>query len=131
MKNLEQIRAKNAFALSKETTLQGKQGGEVIKKVPTLILNHGLLATVAYSYSEKADAWIKLFDAIARHLADPEVAILPSGCCTRDNLMEKLTDKSASSELLKRATAESMAWLAFARRFVKKTRSGDTAGEET
>ncbi len=122
MKNLEQIRARNALALANETTLQGKQGGEMIKKVPSLILNHGLLATAAFSYSEKSDAWVTLFGAIAKHLADPEIAIFPAGHSTRDELMNILTGKDATSDLLKRATAETMAWLAYARRFVKKTK---------
>jgi len=128
MKNLEQVRARNALVLSNKTTLQGKQGGEMIKKVPSLIINHGLLATIAFSYSEQ-DAWVTLFGAIAEHLADPEIAILPSGCATRDQLMEHLTGKQATSELLKRATAETMAWLAYARRFVKKS-SQTYEGEE-
>lgn len=122
MKNLEQIRARNALALANETTLQGKQGGDMIKKVPSLILNHGLLATAAFSYSEK-EAWVILFGAIAKHLADPEIAIFPAGHATRDQLMSNLTGKDATSDLLKRATAETMAWLAYARRFVKKTKS--------
>jgi CRISPR/Cas system CMR-associated protein Cmr5 small subunit len=123
MKNLEQIRARNALALANETNLQGKQGGDMIKKVPSLILNHGLLATAAFSYSEKNDAWVTLFGAITKHLADPEIAIFPPGHSTRDQLMSNLTGKDATSDLLKRATAETMAWLAFARRFVKKSKA--------
>lgn len=124
MKNLEQIRARNALALANETTLQGKQGGDMIKKVPSLILNHGLLATAAFSYSEKpSGAWVTLFGAITKHLADPDIAILPTGLSNRDQLMDFLTSKEATSDLLKRATAETMSWLAYARRFVKKSKS--------
>lgn len=132
MKNLEQIRARNALALARETILQGKQGGDMIKKVPSLILNHGLLATAAFSYSEKSEAWVTLFAAIARHLSDPEIAILPNGHVTRDKLMSTLTGKDATSELLKRATAETMAWLSYARRFVKKSKANrDNDPEES
>ena len=116
MQNLEQIRARNALKLG---PVSGEMGGEVIKKVPPLILNHGLLATAAYSFSER-EGWQKVFDAIAQHLADPEVAVIPRDCGDRDKLMKFLTDPVTTSETLKLATAETMAWLTYARRFVKK-----------
>lgn len=116
MQNLEQIRARNALSLG---PVSGDKGGEVIKKVAPLILNHGLLATAAYSFTEK-EGWQKVFDAISRHLADPDIAIIPSHCNDRVKLMEFLTDKKTTSETLKLATAEAMAWLTYACRFVKK-----------
>jgi hypothetical protein len=116
MQNLDQIRARNALLLG---TVSGDKGGEVIKKVAPLILNHGLLATAAYSFSEK-EGWQKVFDAIARHLADTDIAIIPSHCTDREKLMTFLTDKTTTSETLKLATAETMAWLTYASRFVKK-----------
>jgi len=119
MQNLEQIRARNVLAFAKSGTISGDKGGEVIKKIPPLILNHGLLATAAYSFTEK-EGWQLTFDAIARHLADPDVAILPSAVKDRQTMMDELTKKSTTSEVLKNATAETMAWLQYARRFVKK-----------
>ncbi len=122
MKNLEQIRARNALQFSKDHVVAGKQGGEVMKKISPLVLNHGLLATCAYSYAENNEGWKKVFDAIAAHLADPEIGILPKDKVTRDGMMQALTGKESNSELLKRATAEAMAWLSYARRFVKKSK---------
>lgn len=121
MNNLEQIRGRNAlaFALKHGDDIRGPQGGEVIKKLPSLILNHGLLATAAYSYTEKI-GWQLTFDAIARHLADADIKILPKDTLNRQAMMTWLTGSEATSESLKLATAEAMAWLAFARRFVKK-----------
>ena len=116
MQNLEQVRARNALTLG---PVSGDKGGEVIKKVAPLILNHGLLATAAYSFTEK-EGWQKVFDAIARHLADKDIAIVPESVKDRQELMEFLTRKDTSSETLKLATAEAMAWLTYARRFVKK-----------
>jgi hypothetical protein len=121
MQNLEQVRARNAFKLSQSGTIRGDDGGEVMKKVAPLIQNHGLLATAAYSWSEK-EGWQKVFDSIAAHLADPAIAILPEGCSDREKMMTHLTGPSASSEVLRLATAETMAWLTYARRFVKKNR---------
>ncbi|SKB01670.1 CRISPR-associated protein (Cas_Cmr5) [Prosthecobacter debontii] len=121
MHNQEQIRARNAliFAEKHGEKIRGPQGGEVIKKLPSLILNHGLLATAAYSYTEK-EGWQLAFDAIAEHLADKQIGILPSKATTRQAMLTWLTGPEATSESLKLATAESMAWLGFARRFVKK-----------
>jgi hypothetical protein len=116
MQNLEQVRARNALALG---PVSGDKGGEVIKKVAPLILNHGLLATAAYSFTEK-EGWQKVFDAIARHLADEDIAIVPAKVTDRQTLMAFLTEKTTTSETLKLATTEAMAWLAFARRFSKK-----------
>lgn len=119
MQNLEQVRARNALEFASHGAVGGDKGGEVIKKVPALIQSHGLLATAAYSFSEK-EGWQKVFDAIARHLADKDVGIVDAGCTDRSKLMEFLTRKETTSETLKLATAEAMAWLTYARRFVKK-----------
>lgn len=119
MQNLEQVRARNAFQFSKEGGVSGKAGGEVIKKVAPLIQNHGLLATAAYSFTEK-EGWQKVFNAIAKHLADPAISVVPARVKDRVSLMEFLTGSEASSETLKLATQETMAWLTYARRFVSK-----------
>ena len=122
MQNLEQIRARNAlkFAADHGHQVVGTQGGEVIKKLPSHILNHGLLATAAYSFGEK-QGWQITFDAIARHLADKDIDVVPSDKVKdRASLMDFLTAENATSEVLKLATAETMAWLQYARRFVKK-----------
>ena len=124
MNNLEQIRAANALAFSKEGSVSGRDKGEVIKKIPPLIMNHGLLNTAAYSYAEKNEGWQKVFDAIARHLASPQIEILPIAVHDRHSLMEYLANV-ANSQTLKLATTETMAWLQYARRFVKKSEGGD------
>lgn len=121
MQNREQIRARNALDFANEhgRNVAGPQGGEVIKKLPSHILNHGLLATAAYSFNEK-QGWELTFDAIARHLSDKDIGLAPASVKNRSTLMAFLTDKAATSETLKLATAETMAWLQYARRFVKK-----------
>lgn len=119
MQNLEQIRARNVLAFSKSGAVSGDKGGEVIKKIPPLILNHGLLATAAYSFTEK-EGWQKVFDAIARHLSDKDIGVVPDQVKDRQTLMDFLTAKATTSEALKQATAETMAWLNYARRFVRK-----------
>jgi len=120
MQNLDQIRARNTLNFADQGGVAGVQGGEVIKKVAPLILNHGLLATTAYSFTEK-EGWQRVFDAIARHLADRDIAIVPATVNNRRALMDFLCAPSTTSETLKLATAEAMAWLTYARRFVKKS----------
>jgi CRISPR/Cas system CMR-associated protein Cmr5 small subunit len=122
MENLDQIRARNALQFADAGGIANVQGGEVIKKIPPLIMNHGLLATAAFSYSEK-EGWQKVFDAIAFHLSCREVAVLPETCGSRQKMMVYLSE-DADSETLKQATSETMAWLGYARRFVKKENGG-------
>lgn len=134
MQNLEQVRARNALAFaSSATKTSGQQGGEVIKKIPPLILNHGFLATAAYGFDRndrggfRYEAHKLAFDAIAKHLCDPEIRILPEGCNNLEKMAEHLTGNETTSEDLKLATAEAMAWLNYARRFV--TRNGPQEGD--
>ena len=121
MQSLEQIRARNALRCQKEDgqLIVGPQGGEVIRKVPALILNHGLLATAAYAFTQK-EGWLVLFKHVARHLADPDIGIVAAKINDHVSLMEHLTSGDATSETLKLATGETLAWLGYARRFVRK-----------
>ena len=61
MKNLEQIRARNALRCQQEThgTVDGKNVGDIIKNIPTLVMNHGLLGTAANAY-EKNNAGMRI-----------------------------------------------------------------------
>lgn len=155
MKNLEQIRARNAMAAAAKN-IAGVNGGEVIKKIPPLIMNHGLLAIGAYAYDEKNTGFKGVMDAIANHLSDREIALIPEQDSLQKKKYSELEQKiknlekggpgtedlrqlksqwmklspmgylleylvtNADSTLLKRCTAETMAWLEYARRFIKK-----------
>ncbi|MDD4441258.1 MAG: type III-B CRISPR module-associated protein Cmr5 [Kiritimatiellae bacterium] len=117
--NLEQIRARNALKAGK-TKMSGKENGEVIKKIPPLIMNHGLLAIGAYAFDEKNRGYKAAVDAIAEHLADKEIGLLPKEFqADTQGLMDYLCNKADSFQL-KQCTAEAIAWLNYARRFVKK-----------
>jgi len=121
MKNMEQIRARNAL---KCPTASGAKGGELIKKIPPLVMNHGLLATAASAYEDlaknehKKQGWGTVFDHIAIHLADKEIGILKPENDNLEKMMGELTN--GDSNQLRKATNETMAWLTYARRFVKK-----------
>lgn len=125
MKNLEQIRAANALAYAEADVKKGgAQGGDVVNKLPALIMSNGLLAAGAFAFAKGA-GWQACLDHLAAHLAHQDVAIVPCDKRNLKALLEYLT-KEADSATLKHATDEALAWLCYARRFVKK--SSDEGG---
>ncbi|MBX3746394.1 MAG: hypothetical protein KF833_13895 [Verrucomicrobiae bacterium] len=121
MKNLEQVRATNAliYANAAQKT-RGTNGGEVVKKLPALVMSNGLLAAGAFAYSKgEGEGWYVCFDHIAIHLSHADIAVLPSDKKTLEHLLEYLS-REGDSLKLKDATSEALAWLCYARRFVKK-----------
>jgi CRISPR/Cas system CMR-associated protein Cmr5 small subunit len=124
MKNLEQIRAANALAYANAgLSTRGQQGGNVLNKLPALVMSNGLLAAGAFAYAQKTDSgWRTCFDHIAKHLSHPDIAITP-GRDNLDKLMDFLSAKS-DSQVLKLATEETLAWLSYARRFEQAPENG-------
>lgn len=121
LQNLEQVRAKSALAFAQSPAeKRGKDGGNIIKKIPPMIMGNGLLAAIAFSVEEgtKGPAqpgFAAIFDAIATHLSSEEVSIIQDSHSAK-RLISELTE--ADSETLKLATAEALEWLGYARRFV-------------
>jgi len=117
MRNLEQIRADGALTyVNSGAGTRGKEGGNVLKKLPALIMGNGLMAAGAFGYAQKdGSGWKDCFAHIAKHLSRPEIGIV-NECDTLDKLMEYLA-KKADSQTLKLATDETLAWLTYARRF--------------
>jgi CRISPR/Cas system CMR-associated protein Cmr5 small subunit len=122
MKNLEQIRAANALAYADAgVNTRGAKGGEVVKKLPALVMSNGLLAAGAFAYSKgEGEGWYVCFDHLAAHLAHRDVAVVPTDKKNLKSLMDHLA-KEADSATLKQATDEALAWLCYAKRFVKKS----------
>ena len=121
MKNREQIRARNALKASL-VTISGKEGGDAIRKVPALVMNHGLLAVGAFAFDDR-EGLEKVFDFIAQHLADPDIALLPAKYDKNANGLLKYLTEDADAAKLKLITAEALAWLNYARRFMKKEKN--------
>lgn len=117
IRNMEQIRAANALA--KAGTIKAGQGegdpNAVCKKVPTLIINNGLLATAAFANDGK-EGLQSVINAIEAHLQHPEVGIMPTG----KKMLDWLSSSESDSAELRRVTSESLAYLNYLRRFVKK-----------
>lgn len=115
MKTLAQIRATNALQCYGRQ-FGGEQGGEVIKKLPALIRNDGLLAALAFCL-EKGGDHAEVAALIARHLSHDQqgerIAITQSPDVP--GLIQELAAGDAT--LLRRATAESLALLNYMKRF--------------
>lgn len=116
--NLDQIRARNAHEAVKGG-LQGRgvEDGDAISGMPALIVNNGLLSTLAYAISKKGKGgYQEICDAIARHLAAPDIELL-KGSGTMQGLRDFLV--AQNSETLRLCTAETLAYLNYLRRFAK------------
>ena len=118
-RNLAQIRGKNAFEATRNASFSGENSGEVVKKIPALIVECGLLATLAYAIAKKGD-WEKAFLVILHHLKDD--AIQDATAKDIDENLKAWFEHlvSVSAEELRQATAETLAFLEFFRRFAKK-----------
>lgn len=128
-RNLAQIRGKNAFAAARGQAFPGREGGEVAKKVPALIVSDGLLATLAFAI-DKGGGHAAVFRAVLAHLRDPGIADPTAKGVGEGDLaawFDALAGASAAD--LRRATAEALAYLAFLRRFAKREKDDGQAGE--
>lgn len=121
MQNLEQLRAQAAleFWRQNQNANQGQDGGNVVSKLPSLIINNGLLATLAFA-KDKAGGHEALALAVVRFLARPDGGTIPppgfrQGEGALDPYIRVLTDND--SIVLQRATAESLAFFAYLKRF--------------
>lgn len=124
MKNLEQIRANHALAFwqtrQNDTEVKGEQGGDVVRGLSSLIINNGLLATIAFA-KEKGKGYDTFMKEIGRFLGsagDDGRKVLPQQVGNLEQFVSVLT--SNDSELLQQATAEALAYLGYLKRFRSK-----------
>jgi CRISPR type III-B/RAMP module-associated protein Cmr5 len=117
--NLEQIRARNALAKCDDVKAR-KDEGDTLSGYPSLIINNGLLATLAYSLQQKEkpnNQAFRIASALAHHLAhlaDDENLVAPRQD-TGEGLRDKLTE--SDSYHLQRCTTEALAFLSYLKRF--------------
>ena len=128
MRNLEQIRAQNAFA-AKDTIGTGAGGGRAVaKKVPAQIITNGFLGALAFAIEnaankdgtidEKKGGYYSVFQAIVTHLRTKELDLGVKAENPVD-LFTELSKKETSAATLRMITAEAMAYLNYLRRFAK------------
>ncbi len=125
MKNLEQIRAAAALEVADRTTKAD------VNKLPALIIANGLLAAAAF-VNEKNDKgkpkrpeMQAVISGAAVHLASRDIGIVPN-CTDADSLIRKLSDPNdtqANSTRLQRATAETLLFIGYVKRFATKEKS--------
>ena len=128
MKNLEQIRAAHALnfwhpADGQPPAGRGVNNGDVISKLPSLVVSNGLLPTTAFAKS-KGGGHGELMTAVFRFLCHADRALLPQPPRPRqgedelDTYIRLLTDgEAATSMRLQLATAEALAYLGYLKRF--------------
>lgn len=115
MKNRDQIRARNAL-----TGVRGKgaAGGEILSGFPALVINNGLLSTLAFCI-DKGKGHEQICQLIAEHLADREIALYrPDAGANPRGLLDYLT--SNDSTQLRLCTAETLAYLNYLKRLAPK-----------
>lgn len=118
MKNLEQIRAKNALEAATGRTFQGAGKGEVVKKIPTMIRENGILGALAFAQeNDEKTGHADVFRCIIQHLTT--IQKMPGS--GRKDLQGFIDDLCASdAQVLRMVTTESMSYLNYLRRFAAK-----------
>lgn len=113
MKNYEQIRAARAIVDGKNESLLGTDGGNILSKIPTMIVADGLLAAAAFACS-KGGGHEVCMNSIFDHLKD--VRILDA-----EGLDQQIKNLAESKDpvLLRRATTEAIAYANYLKRFGK------------
>ena len=117
-KSLDQTRATHALnAVTDDTkTFIGKNQNDVVKKLPQLIMTNGLLGVLAFTKKESdASGYGKAMLAVGSHLAQKEVALLNAAPATVRDFIDMLA--RADARALRHATAETLAYLNYLKRF--------------
>lgn len=113
--NIDQIRAKNAFSETAQNVRKDKdkKEGDNLSGFPSLIINNGLLATLAFCKDKGAGTQHgRIANAIAYHLNDRKIVIANSG----NDLLEELCF-SDDADIIRQATTESLFFLNYLKRF--------------
>lgn len=114
MRNLEQIRAANAYqATESKERREGREGGTgVAKKVPSYIRNNGLLGAAAYA-REVGAGYKDVLQDLINHLQHEEIALIQSS--DLDGFIKEVGNSDSTK--LRRVTDEAMAFFNYLRRF--------------
>ncbi len=115
VRNLEQIRARNAYA-ARDRIGTGKEGGRsVAKKVPAMIIANGFIGALAFAIEDNG-GYLTVFQAVIDHL---HAAHLDCGIGATEprGFLDELCGQDADT--LRAVTAEAMSYLNYLRRFAK------------
>ena len=123
MQNLEQIRARNALARAQDVRAQNAEGN-ALSGYPSLIINNGLMAAVAFSI-QKGEQMQRIANAIGYHLSNlgdghQQTNLLQGQPADAGGVLAKLSAANTDALLLQRCTAEAISFLAYLKRFAAK-----------
>jgi CRISPR/Cas system CMR-associated protein Cmr5 small subunit len=125
MKNLEQIRARHALDFFKDgNNPLGKNGGNILSKLPSMIVSNGLLSAAAFAVA-KGEGFLACMTNIFAHLVSPEVRVFsaigfrPGEKTPFDAQIRTLSE--ADALILRRATTEAIAYATYLKRFKPKS----------
>lgn len=116
LRNLEQLRARHAYAW-RDKIGTGKEGGRAVaKKVPAMIISNGFLGALAFAIENKGEGYYRAFEAIIGYLHEAEADF---GITEKEpaKFMDALC--AADADTLRAITSEAMAYLNYLRRFAK------------
>ena len=126
MRNLEQIRSKNALTAA-EKGFHGKNDGDIIKKIPAMIKQSGFLGALAYAIEDESktkknesvrtSGYAEAFKAILQHLQNRDIGLCPVNLQELRQFAEWLCDDEQNSIVLRTITAEAMAYMNVLRRY--------------
>lgn len=116
LRNLEQSRARHAYAW-RDKIGTGKEGGRAVaKKVPAMIISNGFLGALAFAIENKGEGYYRAFEAIIGYLHEAKVDYGIAGK-EPEAFMDALC--AADADTLRAITSEAMAYLNYLRRFAK------------
>ena len=102
IKIMAQRRAAHAWKAAQQAVFKGKEGGEAVKKVPTMIIENGLLGAMAFAL-DKGVGYRKTFE----ELLDYHKSLELQTAVTVEKWFEQLAE--GSPEMLRITTAECLA----------------------
>lgn len=108
--NIDQVRAKNALSEKAAAIKKLESEGDALSGFPSLIINNGLIACIAYSI-DKEKQYLRIADALAYHLNERQILTCNNALSLRNALC------NADTPTLQRATHESLEFLAYLKRF--------------
>ncbi len=125
MKSLEQMRARQAFefwAGIRQEAARNEPFRRVAQELSYLLMQNGLLATIAYAKSQSTPDRRSLHEQLVlelgKFLAGKERGLLPFPVNVIDDFLRGLT--SYPSSLLQQATAEALAYLSYLQRLAPR-----------
>lgn len=111
--NIDQVRAKNALSETAKKARKSGDEGDNLSGFPSLIINNGLLATLAFCKDKGKDTQHgRIASAIAYHLKERKITSASDG----GQLLEELC-LADDTDTIRQSTTEALFFLNYLKRF--------------